>query len=116
MIGLQAFLRWVGRSCRRLAVTVGGVILLGTGLVGLALPILPGWICIIAGFSLLGTEYAWARRLCDGAKRQAKKTSQGLKDRRLRRRMRSISPDQRPAGTHPANTRPEEGPRYRQTG
>jgi uncharacterized protein (TIGR02611 family) len=117
VVGLQAFLRWVGRSCRRLAVTLGGAILLVTGIIGLALPILPGWICIIGGLSLLGTEYAWARRMCDWAKRQAVRARDGVKNRRSRRRrIRPVNPEQRPAGSRPANQRPEEGPRYRRTG
>ena len=116
MVGLQAFLRWIGRSCRRIAVTLGGAILLVAGIIGLALPILPGWVCIIAGLSLLGTEYTWARRTCDWAKRQAVRARDGVRDRRTRRRMRPVNPEQRPAGTHPANSRPEEGPRYRRTG
>ena len=117
MVGLQTFLRWMGRTFRRLAVTMVGTLLLVAGIVGLALPILPGWIAIIAGLSLLGTEYAWARRLCDWAKHQAIRARDGVRRRAGgRRRIRSVNPEHRPAGTHPANPRPEEGPRYRRTG
>ena len=116
MVGLQAFLRWVGRSFRRIAITLGGTVLLATGIVGLALPILPGWICIIAGLSVLGTEYAWARSMSDWARRQAVKARDSVNSRRARRRVRPVNPAHRPAGTHPVNTRPEEGPRYRRTG
>jgi len=43
----------------RLARTVGGFLLIGVGLAGLALPG-PGWLVIILGLSLL--PYAWAQR------------------------------------------------------
>lgn len=116
MVGVQTFLRWIGRSFRRLAVTLAGALLLVAGIVGLALPILPGWISIVAGLSVLGTEYAWARRTCVWAVRQGRRARDGVKSRRMRRRVRSVKPAQRPPGTRPADTRPEEGPRYRRTG
>lgn len=47
----------------RLARLVGGGVLLVTGLVGLALPILPGWLLIVPGLSLWSTEFVWAARL-----------------------------------------------------
>ena len=41
------------------------------GLVGLLLPIVPGWLLIIPGLAILGTEFVWARRLLDTAKAKA---------------------------------------------
>ena len=51
-------------------VMVGTVLLLG-GLIGLLLPIVPGWLLIIPGLAILGTEFVWARRLLDTAKAKA---------------------------------------------
>lgn len=47
----------------RLVRLVGGGLLLLLGLVGLALPVLPGWLFIIPGLSLWSTEFVWAARL-----------------------------------------------------
>jgi hypothetical protein len=47
----------------RLVRLVGGGVLLVAGLVGLVLPILPGWLFIIPGLSLWSTEFVWAARL-----------------------------------------------------
>ena len=33
------------------------------GLLGLALPILPGWIFVIPGLMILAREFVWARRV-----------------------------------------------------
>ncbi len=44
---------------------IGGFVLLAVGIVGLALPIMPGWIFIIPGLLLLGRHFHWARRLLD---------------------------------------------------
>lgn len=52
----------VGRIAWRVAVTVAGVAVIAVGIVLLPLPG-PGWLIIFAGLGLLGTEYAWARRL-----------------------------------------------------
>jgi uncharacterized membrane protein YbaN (DUF454 family) len=42
---------------------VGGGILVGAGVVGLALPILPGWLLIFAGLALMGEYrlYRWVK-------------------------------------------------------
>ena len=51
------------KTLMRLSRIVVGTLLLGLGLVGLALPIMPGWLLIIPGLSLLSTEFVWAARL-----------------------------------------------------
>lgn len=56
---------------RKLIVGAVGIALVSIGLVGLVLPFLPGWLLIVGGLALLSTEYVWARRLADGAKRHA---------------------------------------------
>ena len=55
---------------RIVLVVVGTILLLG-GLIGLLLPIVPGWLMIIPGLAILGTEFVWARRLLDTAKAKA---------------------------------------------
>lgn len=66
-------IRFIGRSSKRVAVTVVGFALLGAGLAGLIFPILPGWLLIIVGLAVLATEYAWARSLLNQAKDRAKR-------------------------------------------
>ena len=56
---------------RKIIVGILGATLVAVGLVGLALPFLPGWLLIIAGLAVLSTEYVWARRLTDGARKRA---------------------------------------------
>ena len=47
------------------------------GLVGLALPILPGWVWLIPGLMVLAREFVWARRLLAWLKaRLSRKTAQ----------------------------------------
>jgi uncharacterized membrane protein YbaN (DUF454 family) len=42
---------------------LAGVVLVALGLVGLVLPIMPGWIFLIPGLVLLGRHFHWAKRL-----------------------------------------------------
>ena len=55
----------------RVVVVITGTILLLGGLVGLLLPIVPGWLLIIAGLAVLASEFVWAARLLDTAKAKA---------------------------------------------
>lgn len=55
---------------RIILVMVGTILLVG-GLIGLLLPVVPGWLMIIPGLAILGTEFVWARRLLDAAKAKA---------------------------------------------
>jgi len=41
------------------------------GLIGLVMPIMPGWIFLIPGLVILADYFPWARRLVDWAKRKA---------------------------------------------
>lgn len=107
MVGLRTFLLWVARSVRRIAVTIVGVLLLVAGVIMIITPG-PGWLTIIAGLALLGTEYTWARRTLEAAKRRAMRT----RDRVSKRQRRSPgTPEERPGSTRPSRTRPGEGPR-----
>ena len=78
---------FIGRSSRRIAVTVvGGVFVLG----GLAMLVLPGPAIIVLpiGFAILGTEYAWAARALERTKDLAERGGQIAKGaaRRFSRR------------------------------
>lgn len=62
--------RFIGRSAKRIAVSVvGGVLVLG-GLVMLVLPG-PGLLVVVLGFAVLGTEYVWAAVALERTKRTA---------------------------------------------
>ncbi|HEX4019406.1 MAG TPA: PGPGW domain-containing protein [Frankiaceae bacterium] len=58
------------RAARRVVVTVFGAAVLGLGIVLLALPG-PGVLVIALGFLILSTEYDWARRRFEYARRKA---------------------------------------------
>ncbi len=63
---------WIARNSKRVIISIIGFVLILGGIAGLALPILPGWLLIIAGLAVLASEYAWAERALDTAKRKAK--------------------------------------------
>lgn len=66
----SAIVRFIGRSGKRIAVTVVGFIVLLAGLVMMVTPG-PGILGIIAGLAILATEYAWAEHMLDKAKKRA---------------------------------------------
>lgn len=74
---------WIGRNAKRITVTVVGFMLILLGLAMLVLPG-PGLLVIIAGLAVLATQYAWAERALDTAKRKAKAAA--AKARRKMRR------------------------------
>lgn len=61
---------FIRRSGKRVAVAIGGGLLIVAGIAMLVLPG-PGWITIFAGLALLATEFAWAERLLHKAKNKA---------------------------------------------
>ena len=63
-------LRFVLRNGKRIGVTVAGAVLVLAGLAMLVLPG-PGILVIIAGLAVLATEYVWAERMLNLAKRKA---------------------------------------------
>lgn len=71
---LRALRRWIDTHPRLRLVyrgsvgVLGGVIALG-GLVLVPLPG-PGWLIVFLGLAILGTEFAWAKRLAAFTKRQ----------------------------------------------
>lgn len=63
-------IRFIGRSSKRIAVTVVGAALVAAGLAMLVLPG-PGILVVAVGFAVLGTEYAWAAAALERTKRTA---------------------------------------------
>lgn len=82
-----AVLRTVARNARRVAVSIVGFTLVALGLILLALPG-PGVALLVAGLAVLATEYVWAQRALNVAKRAAATA----RDRALRRRRPETSP------------------------
>jgi uncharacterized protein (TIGR02611 family) len=74
-------IRFIGRSGKRVAVTIVGFALVLAGLLMLVLPG-PGLLVIIAGLAVLATEYVWAERMLNLARRKAAQA----KDKVLRKR------------------------------
>jgi uncharacterized protein (TIGR02611 family) len=62
--------RFIRRSGRRIAVTVAGFAVVITGIILIPLPG-PGWAIVFGGLAILATEYVWAQRLLNFAKRKA---------------------------------------------
>jgi uncharacterized protein (TIGR02611 family) len=67
----SAIVRTIGRSGKRIAVTVAGFVVLIAGVVMMVTPG-PGVVAIVAGLAILATEWAWAERLLDKAKQSGK--------------------------------------------
>lgn len=88
---LWAVVIFVGRSSRRVAVTVIGVALVLVGLAGVVLPVIPGPLLILAGLALMATEYVWARRALEAARRRANQARAKVRERRDRRK--GLPPD-----------------------
>jgi hypothetical protein len=63
--------RTIGRSGKRIAVTVIGFAALIAGGIMMVTPG-PGILIIVAGLAILATEWAWAERLLDRAKQSGK--------------------------------------------
>jgi putative transmembrane protein PGPGW len=68
---LSQILRTIGRSGKRIAVTVIGFAALIAGGIMMVTPG-PGVLVIVAGLAILATEWAWAERLLDKARESGK--------------------------------------------
>ena len=69
-VPLKVVARFIQRSGKRVAVTIAGFAVLLAGIALLVLPG-PGWLLIFIGLTILATEYVWAQRLLNAAKRKA---------------------------------------------
>ena len=70
--------RFIGRSSKRIAVTVVGGALVLLGLAMLVLPG-PGIVVVVLGFAVLGTEYVWAASALERTKQVAGKAGEVAK-------------------------------------
>jgi uncharacterized protein (TIGR02611 family) len=66
---------FIGRSSKRIAVTVVGAAVVAAGLAMLVLPG-PGILVVAVGFAILGTEYAWAAAALERTKTTAARAGQ----------------------------------------
>lgn len=80
---MSAVARLVMRNRRRILISVVGFALVALGLVLLVLPG-PGFLLIIGGLALLATEYVWAQRALNYARRQAARARDKATGRRGR--------------------------------
>ena len=62
--------RFILRNTRRVAVSIVGAAVLLAGLAMLVLPG-PGFLVVVLGFAILGTEYAWAAAALERTKKAA---------------------------------------------
>lgn len=70
------------KNAKRLVIfVIGGTILL-IGLVGMLVPVMPGFIFIPIGLAILATEFIWAKRLLDRVKKQARAFSDNFTKKR----------------------------------
>ena len=67
---VREILLFIGRSSKRIGITVAGFAVLAAGLVMLVLPG-PGILVVALGFAILGTEYAWAATALERTKKTA---------------------------------------------
>jgi len=89
-VEMRAVGRVLLRGTRRAAITVAGFAIVCLGVAGLVLPILPGWILIIAGFAVLSREYSWADSALSFARRKAAQSGAGLRSLARRRRRTAV--------------------------
>ena len=64
---LSQIVRFIGRSGKRIAVTVVGFAVLIAGIIMMVTPG-PGVLVIVVGLAILASEWAWAERALDRAK------------------------------------------------
>ncbi len=61
------------RHAKRLVILVIGTTIIVIGIVGVFLPIMPGWVFLPVGLAILGTEFVWARNLLRQVKERAQR-------------------------------------------
>ena len=97
-VDVRAVGRFVVRGTRRAALTLIGFALVGLGLAGLVLPVLPGWVLIIAGFAVLSREYSWAQSGLAFARKHAARSGRKLRSMVTRRRGQAAEDPVEPSG------------------
>lgn len=69
---------------RRIVDWVLGLTLIGVGIVGGFVPILQGWVFILAGLAVLSSHSRWARAILDRLKGYGRKLRTKVSERRHR--------------------------------
>ena len=92
IVWTKAVGRFIGRNGQRIAVTIAGFAVLLAGVALLVLPG-PGWLLIFVGLGILSTEYMWARRLLDTAKRKAEQAKNAVTNRKANRASAKTQPN-----------------------
>lgn len=82
MASFKSVLRWVGREGKRIGVTIVGFALIVAGIFLLVLPG-PGLLVVLAGLAVLGTQYAWAQRALEEAKRRARSAAKKVRRKKV---------------------------------
>ena len=72
------------RPVRRIVDWVVGLTLIGVGIVGGFVPILQGWVFILAGLAVLSSHSRWARAILDRLKGYGRKLRTKVRERRNR--------------------------------
>ena len=69
---------------RRILDWILGLTLIGLGVVGGFVPVLQGWVLILAGLAVLSSHSRWARAILDRLKGYGRKLRDKVSDRRHR--------------------------------
>lgn len=77
---LRQRLGWIPRPVRRAIIGVIGGTLLLLALVGIILPVMPGFIFLPFGLTILAVEFAWAARWLKRIKRGAANVKQRMRN------------------------------------
>jgi uncharacterized protein (TIGR02611 family) len=89
---------FIGRNAKRVGITIAGFALILAGIAMLVLPG-PGWAAIFLGLAVLATEYVWAQRTLNFAKRKATEAKNKVlrkKEAKARERETSAAPVEGP--------------------
>ena len=76
----------MNRRLRKFLDWTFGLILIGIGIIGGFVPILQGWVFILAGLAVLSSHSTFARRLNEWAKGVGRNVRERVRSRRDRRR------------------------------
>jgi hypothetical protein len=71
---------WVPRPVRQIIIIVIGGTFLLLGLLGMALPIMPGWIFLPLALAILALEFAWAARWLIKIRKATRHAQQSVSD------------------------------------
>jgi uncharacterized membrane protein YbaN (DUF454 family) len=72
------------RPVRRIIDWILGLTLIGLGIVGGFVPVLQGWVLILAGLAVLSSHSRWARAILDRLKGLGRKLRTKIGERRSR--------------------------------